>query len=205
MRCMTHIVNLVVQDGLKGKDEHEAISRIRGVIRYIRNSPARYKKFQECVEFEKLETKNCSLDVPTRWNSTYLMLETAISLKIAFDAYEDVDLAYKTDLSRPPFDGMPTDYDWERTKVLFFEFTFDKLYGGTERIDVMKEQVRDGLYELFNDYKLRYGHTLQGTRGSLGSSFGRVSSSSSSSVGTSMQHIDYEATRTFTIEQEFSM
>ncbi|KAL2240165.1 UNVERIFIED_CONTAM: hypothetical protein Sindi_0657700, partial [Sesamum indicum] len=109
-RCMTHIVNLVMQDGLKG--EHETISRIRGAIRYIRNSPARYKKFQECVEFEKLETKKLlSLDVPTRWNSTYLMLETAISLKIAFDAYEDVDIAYKTDLSRQPFDGIPTDYD----------------------------------------------------------------------------------------------
>ncbi|KAK4409534.1 putative AC transposase [Sesamum angolense] len=41
--------------------------------------------------------------------------------------------------------------------------------------------------------------------GSLGSSFSRVSSSSSSSVGTSMQYTDHEATRTFTIEQEFSM
>ncbi|KAL0289876.1 UNVERIFIED_CONTAM: putative AC transposase [Sesamum angustifolium] len=69
----------------------------------------------------------------------------------------------------------------------------------------MKEQVRDGLYELFNDYKLRYGHTLQGTPGSSGSSFSRVSSSSSSSVGKSMQYTDHEATRTFTIEQEFSM
>ncbi|KAL2252491.1 UNVERIFIED_CONTAM: putative AC transposase [Sesamum indicum] len=289
MRCMAHIVNLVVQDGLRG--EHETISHIRGAIRYIRNSPARYKKFQECIEFEKLETKKLlSLDVPTRWNSTYLMLETAISLKIAFDAYEDVDLAYKTDLSRQPFDGIPTDYHWERAKVLvkflrhfysltlrisgalyvtsnlvfreicevdlllrqwlsnndiklnemarkmkekhdkywesiekmnmilyyavildprhkleFIEFSFDKLYGGTEKSNVMKEQVRDGLHELFNDYKLRYGHTLQGTPGSPGSSFSRVSSSSSSSIGTSMQYTDYEATRTFTIEQEFSM
>ncbi|KAL0339968.1 UNVERIFIED_CONTAM: hypothetical protein Scaly_0612600 [Sesamum calycinum] len=176
------------------------------------------------------------------------MLETAISLKIAFDAYEDVDLTYKTDLSRQPFDGISIDYDWERAKVLvkflrhfynltlrisgalyvtsnlvfyeicevdlllrhwlssndvelnemarkiiekydknwgsvekmnmilyyvvildpcykleFIEFTFDKLYGDTKKSDVMKEQVRDGLYELFNDYKLRYGHTLQGT------------------------------------------
>ncbi|KAL2247812.1 UNVERIFIED_CONTAM: hypothetical protein Sindi_2633500 [Sesamum indicum] len=225
-----------------------------------------------------------------RWNSTYLMLETAISLKIAFDAYEDVDLTYKTDLSRQPFDGIPTDYDWERAKVLvkflkyfyiltlgiscalyvtsnlifreicevdlllrhwlrsndielnemarkmkekydkywgsiekmnmilyyaiildprhkleFIEFSFDKLYGGTEKSNVMKEQVRDGLYELFNDYKLRYVHTLRGTLGSPGSSFSRVFSSSSSSVGTSMQYTDYEATSTFTIEQEFNM
>ncbi|KAL0440026.1 UNVERIFIED_CONTAM: putative AC transposase [Sesamum latifolium] len=201
-----------------------------------------------------------------RWNSTYLMLETAISLKIAFDAYEDVHLAYKTNLSRQLFDGIPTDYDWERAKVLvkslrhfynltlrisgafndvelnemtrkmkekydkywgsiekinitlyyavifnprhkleFIEFIFDKLYGGTKKINVMKDQVRDGLYELFNDYKLRYGHALQGTPGSPGSSFSCVSSSFSSSVGKSMQYTDYEATRTFTIEQEFSM
>ncbi|KAL0361136.1 UNVERIFIED_CONTAM: Zinc finger BED domain-containing protein RICESLEEPER 1 [Sesamum radiatum] len=92
-----------------------------------------------------------------------------------------------------------------RHKLEFLEFTFDKLYGGTEKCDVMKEQVRDGLHELFNDYKLRYGHSLQGTPGSPGSSFSRVSSSSSSSVGTSMQFLDHEATRTFTIEQEFSM
>ncbi|KAL0362001.1 UNVERIFIED_CONTAM: hypothetical protein Scaly_1155300 [Sesamum calycinum] len=73
------------QDGLKGKDEHEVISCIRGAI---------------------------------RWNSTYLMLKTAIGLKITFDAYENLDLAYKIDLSRQPFDGIPTDYDWEMAKVL---------------------------------------------------------------------------------------
>ncbi|KAL2249816.1 UNVERIFIED_CONTAM: hypothetical protein Sindi_2455300 [Sesamum indicum] len=189
-----------------------------------------------------------------------MMLETAISLKIAFDAYEDVDLAYKTYLSREPFDEISIDYDWERAKVLvkilrhfycltlcisgalyvtsnlvfceicevdlllkywlssndvelnemarkmkekydeywgsiekmnmilyyavildphhkleFIEFSFDKLYGGTEQSNVMKEQVRDELYELFNDYKLRYGHSLQGTLESSGSSFSRVS------------------------------
>lgn len=95
MRCIAYIVNLIVHDGLKGKDERSAISWIRGAIRYIRNSPARYKKFIECVEIEKLETnKLLTLDIPIRWNSTYLMLESATCLKRAFDAYEDVDLGY---------------------------------------------------------------------------------------------------------------
>ncbi|KAL2245926.1 UNVERIFIED_CONTAM: putative AC transposase [Sesamum indicum] len=117
LRCMAHIIILVVYDGLKGKDEHETISRIRGAVRYVRNSPARYKKFQKCAEF--METKKLlSLDVPTSWNSTYLMLEVVICLKRAFDAYEDIDLAYKTDLSKKPFDGVPIESDWDRAKML---------------------------------------------------------------------------------------
>ncbi|KAL2243539.1 UNVERIFIED_CONTAM: hypothetical protein Sindi_0471900, partial [Sesamum indicum] len=36
----------------------------------------------------------------------------------AFDAYEDIDLAYKTDLSKKPFDGVPIESDWDRTKML---------------------------------------------------------------------------------------
>ncbi|XP_073294474.1 zinc finger BED domain-containing protein RICESLEEPER 1-like [Primulina huaijiensis] len=95
VRCIAHIMNLVVNDGLKGNDEHVAISRVRGAVRYIQSSPARYKRFQECVQLEKIETnKLLTLDVPTRWNSTYLMLESAICLKRAFDAYDEVDLAF---------------------------------------------------------------------------------------------------------------
>ncbi|XP_075483366.1 zinc finger BED domain-containing protein RICESLEEPER 2-like [Primulina tabacum] len=119
MRCIAHIVNLIVQDGLKEKDEHLAISRIKGAVRYVRNSPARYKRFYECVEIEKIDTKKLlSLDVPTRWNSTYLMLESAISLKRDFDSYADIDLAYVNDLLKPPYDGIPSEYDWERASLL---------------------------------------------------------------------------------------
>ncbi|KAL0336482.1 UNVERIFIED_CONTAM: Zinc finger BED domain-containing protein RICESLEEPER 2 [Sesamum radiatum] len=103
----------MVQDGLKGKDEHEAISRIRGAVRYVRNSPARYRKFQDCAEFMEAQ-KLLSLDVPITWNSTYLMLEAAICLKRAFDAYEDIDLAYKIDISKKPFDGVSFESNWDR-------------------------------------------------------------------------------------------
>lgn len=119
VRCIAHSINLVVQDGLKGNDEHVAISRVRWVVRYIRSSPARYKRFQECDQLEKLETnKLLSLDVSTRWNSTYLMLESAICLKRAFDAYDEADLAFRIDLSKKPYDGVPNEHDWDRCKLL---------------------------------------------------------------------------------------
>ena len=45
----------------------------------MRASPARFEKFQECVENEKIKAKCLlSLDVPTMWNSTYLMLDCAL-------------------------------------------------------------------------------------------------------------------------------
>ncbi|KAL2252550.1 UNVERIFIED_CONTAM: Zinc finger BED domain-containing protein RICESLEEPER 1 [Sesamum indicum] len=91
-----------------------------------------------------------------------------------------------------------------RHKLGFVEFFFDKLYGGIGQSDVMKERVRDGLHELFNDYKLRYGHALQGTLESPGSSSSRVSSSSSSSKEMFM-HDEENETRRFSLQQEYMM
>ena len=76
IRCMTHIVNLIVQNGTKETNVY--IERVRQTVRYIRQSLARWKKFQECCEDENLAKKSLCLDVPTRWNSTYMMLKRVI-------------------------------------------------------------------------------------------------------------------------------
>ncbi|PHT31932.1 hypothetical protein CQW23_28269 [Capsicum baccatum] len=39
VRCMTHILNLIVQDGLKEIDP--SIKRVRQMVKYVRSSPAR--------------------------------------------------------------------------------------------------------------------------------------------------------------------
>ena len=43
--CCAHILNLIVQSGLKSI--HESIAKVQNAVRYVRASPARFEKFQE--------------------------------------------------------------------------------------------------------------------------------------------------------------
>jgi hypothetical protein len=50
--------------------------------------------FSEIARGLDLSCKKLILDVPTRWNSTYLMLETAIKFKEVFPRYHRVEHAF---------------------------------------------------------------------------------------------------------------
>ncbi|TXG57149.1 hypothetical protein EZV62_018462 [Acer yangbiense] len=120
VRCCAHILNLIVGEGLK--DIHESIISIRNVVRYVRSSPSRLQKFDKCVEHEKIECKgNVILDVCTRWNSTYLMLESALKFKKAFERLEEEDGNYVSyfleDESGKRKMGPLRFDDWETSRV----------------------------------------------------------------------------------------
>ena len=51
MRCAAHILNLIVQEGLKGI--HNSIVKVRNVVRYVKLSPKRMDRFKEAIEDEK--------------------------------------------------------------------------------------------------------------------------------------------------------
>ncbi|KAJ0946383.1 putative HAT dimerization domain, ribonuclease H-like superfamily, hAT-like transposase, RNase-H [Helianthus annuus] len=127
MRCCAHVLNLIVCEGLKDVDP--SIQVIRNVVRYVRSSPSRLDKFNEYVKIEKLDVSGTvCLDVSTRWNSTYLMLESALKYRKAFNRLEE-DGQYARYFSVGPsslFDeedakkkydvvkiGPPSDNDWD--------------------------------------------------------------------------------------------
>ncbi|KAF7826425.1 zinc finger BED domain-containing protein RICESLEEPER 2-like [Senna tora] len=88
MRCCAYILNLIDMDGLK--EVHDSIVKIRNAVRFVRSSHSRVQKFKTCAEDEKIQSKSLvSIDVCTRWNSTYLMLESALKFQLAFDKLED--------------------------------------------------------------------------------------------------------------------
>lgn len=83
MRCAAHVLNLVVRDGLNDLDV--SIVKSRTFVKYVMSSPARLQKFKVSVKEEKSDSKSLvCLDIETRWNSTYLMLESALKFKKAF-------------------------------------------------------------------------------------------------------------------------
>ncbi|KAL4581977.1 hypothetical protein LXL04_006513 [Taraxacum kok-saghyz] len=123
MRCIAHIINLVVTDGLK--EGSDSIDRVRASVKYIRNSPSRLAKFKSCIEFEKIQSKcSLTLDVCTRWNSTYLMLSSALKLRRAFVRFESEDPQFKFELQPV---GVPDEEDWKKVDILvtFFKTFYD--------------------------------------------------------------------------------
>ena len=121
MRCAAHIVNLIVTDGLK--EVEVSIKRVRAAVRYVKNSPARIAKFKECATLEKVDTKAfLNLDVSTRWNSTYFMLQAAVSYDKAFARYTDEDPYFAIDLlsdkGKEKGVGVPDESDWENARKM---------------------------------------------------------------------------------------
>jgi len=98
VRCCAHILNLIVSDGLKEVDE--SIVKVRSTVKYVKSSPQRFENFKSCMEREKLAFKSLlCLDVPTRWNSTFKMLEGAEKCQSAFDLLEEYDGNYVSSLT----------------------------------------------------------------------------------------------------------
>lgn len=101
VRCLAHIMNLTCQEILKNikageaQDENDilkeiseksvdlsVIPRLRKLIVKIRSSPQRRERFaRQCNLYPNINSPNLLLDVKTRWNSTYLMLERALTLQ----------------------------------------------------------------------------------------------------------------------------
>jgi hypothetical protein len=102
-RCAGHVINLIVKDGLKFVEP--IVDNIRESIKYLRSSTSRKQMFKEIVAREGITSKKKpSLDVITRWNSTYLMLKTALKFRKAFEVLESEDQKYTY---------LPSHEEWE--------------------------------------------------------------------------------------------
>ncbi|KAI8559926.1 hypothetical protein RHMOL_Rhmol04G0214300 [Rhododendron molle] len=105
MRCVCHIINLVVQDGLESIAPQ--LKKIRSALLFIATSGVRRQDFEALCKIYNVKPKRIKLDMKIRWNSTYIMLKSCrkhTAVITAFvNAWSDCGL---------------TDSDW----IIAFEF-----------------------------------------------------------------------------------
>jgi hypothetical protein len=107
VRCYAHILNAIVLDVIASI--HGVIYNICESIKFIKSTPAHEEKFVEiALQLEVPSTKTLCLDVTTQWNTTYLMLLSALDYKDAFTTLETCDDNY---------DEAPSAKDWKKVEA----------------------------------------------------------------------------------------
>ena len=86
-------------------------------MRYVRSSPSRLQTFKNCVEREKIPSKSLvCLDLPSRGNSTYKMLEAGGKFQNAFERLQEEDSQFDSYFNDDDNDENEVEYDNERGK-----------------------------------------------------------------------------------------
>ncbi|CAN1188215.1 Zinc finger BED domain-containing protein RICESLEEPER 2 [Linum perenne] len=74
MRCVAHIINLVVQTSLK--EIGMSVRRVREACKWVTASASRTNRFKVTAKSMLIKyIKELALDMPTRWNVAYIFLD----------------------------------------------------------------------------------------------------------------------------------
>ena len=115
VHCCAHILNLIVVSGLG--ELHASVTVIRNAVKYVKSSTMRLGTFKQCVEQVNCPKGIVVLDCHTKWNSTYLMLMTALKFQTAFDRMAEVDKPYEAYFAKKKNNvrrvGPPGPEDWD--------------------------------------------------------------------------------------------
>lgn len=149
LRCTCHILNLVVKDGLE--EFNSSIESIRNAVSFLHSFPSRLNKFREFVVLDKFSIMSTvPMDVKTKWNATYKMLEVALKYKRVFERMSEEWLSFMEyfrenddkDIKRI---GPPTAQDWDNAKALVH--FLKKFYDATLELSASKTPTSQLIYQ----------------------------------------------------------
>ncbi|XP_027101321.1 zinc finger BED domain-containing protein RICESLEEPER 2 [Coffea arabica] len=125
VRCCAHILNLMVQDGLK--DIVDICENIRDSVDFVNKSDGRALLFAEIAQHLQIPGNKLLHDCRTRWNSTYEMLNCAIKYKEVFPRFQ---------VREPLYESCPSSEDWEKVEkvctILEKFYTATHIISGSE-------------------------------------------------------------------------
>nr|KAJ0214167.1 hypothetical protein LSAT_V11C400198960 [Lactuca sativa] len=133
IRCMAHIINLVVKMGLKHEVYH--VKNLQDAVKYIRASPQRIKTFKQAMKDAAVESQRflCG-ETPTRWNSTFELLRSTYDVKDAFLKYSHQDPMFQKTMGM-----VPSHSDFEMIKKMM-EF-LEKFKKKTEKVSCSTKPI----------------------------------------------------------------
>ncbi|XP_071709275.1 zinc finger BED domain-containing protein RICESLEEPER 2-like [Rutidosis leptorrhynchoides] len=109
MRCVAHILNIIVKDSLVVIGE--SIEKIRDSVMYWRATAKRSEEFEkQARKLKVLATKKLVCYCITRWNSIYMMLDVALGYK---EVFSNMKLKAKN------YVCLPSDGDWKLAEDIF--------------------------------------------------------------------------------------
>ncbi|KAI2655629.1 Zinc finger BED domain-containing protein 4 [Labeo rohita] len=86
--CFAHTLQLVVNEGLLSqRSVSDAIAIGRQIVGHFKHSPLAYSRLQDIQLQMQMQPKRLQQDVKTRWNSTYLMIQSLLEQKRVLGAY----------------------------------------------------------------------------------------------------------------------
>ena len=112
-RCLCHVLNIAVQESMEF--QINTVSKVRTFFSKIKNSPKKMEQFKEKCRLSGDKFTKPQVDTPTRWSSTYNMLNNAFNMKNSINIYlndsnQDVDL----------IECKLTNDDWSEIEELLF-------------------------------------------------------------------------------------
>ncbi|KAL2900793.1 Zinc finger BED domain-containing protein RICESLEEPER 2 [Bienertia sinuspersici] len=107
VRCCAHILNIMVQHGLK--QVKMIVQDVHNTMDYLNGSNIRFKKFGELVQQFNLKERRLVLESKTSWNSAYNMIVCALKFK---EVFPRLALGYRG------YSFCPTFEDWGKLEKL---------------------------------------------------------------------------------------
>ena len=151
LRCAAHVLNLVVNCGIREPEFFKLIEKLRHFCKKIHSSPklTEYLETQSNI-FQEPNIK-IVMDVETRWNSTYDMLSTALRIKQSITAVS----GYLVSQKETRYESL-VENDWEL--VLNLTEFLEPFYQGNFKVKInyydLKKTVRRILIKKFFVNKL---------------------------------------------------
>jgi len=81
LRCVPHVLNLIVGEGLKTVSE--PLKKLKAQVQFFHKSTTACDQLQKKCKVHNEKYLKPQGDVPTRWNSTYKMIASMVAMKVS--------------------------------------------------------------------------------------------------------------------------